>query len=60
MNNSIPLELIFDSLGEGWRIFLTQNVDQEKEQLCDFLVSSLNFVGEKPGIIPDVPSLISK
>ena len=34
--------------------------NQEKEQLCDFLVSSLNFVGVKPGIIPDVPSLISK
>lgn len=45
------LELILDRLGTGYRIFLTQQVNDEKSQLYDFLVS---IDAEKPICIPDV------
>ena len=45
------LEVILNSLGPGYLIYLTQQVNDEKSQLCDFLVS---LHGDTPIFIPDV------
>ena len=45
------LDLMLNSLGPGYLIYLTQQVNDEKSQLCDFLVRQH---GDTPIFIPDV------